>query len=225
MVPTSSRYDPLSKLFMLHYRALQIFTPGGGWDSTMPAVWEDNLNTYSVTAQGCWAMDAIFGVMISCWGKLRGYLTNAFEPAHSSLSVGESILLRQKGKFVQHRQRKTSLLSTASYWELFVDLDEMLKFPVHIVQTQFRPDMILIWNTTKQMIMWELTVSWEENMADFLERKLTKYQEIVKQGKMKGWRSHCDPIAIGCREFIGQSLCKALTNLGLAGRNKGHRSW
>ena len=37
---------------------------------------------------------------------------------------------------------------------------------------------------------------------------------------MKGRRAHCDPTEIGCRVFVGQSLCKALTKLGLAGRNK-----
>ena len=31
---------------------------------------------------------------------------------------------------------------------------------------------------------------------------------------MKGWQSHCDPTEIGCRGFVAQSLCKALTKLG-----------
>ena len=37
---------------------------------------------------------------------------------------------------------------------------------------------------------------------------------------MKGWWAHCGPIEIGCKGFVGQSLYKALTKLGLAGRNK-----
>ena len=78
------------------------------------------------------------------------------------------------------KKKKTSLLRTAPDWELFVDLDELLKFPDHIVRAQLRPDMILVSNTTKQVIMWELTVSWEENMAESHGRKLTKYQELVE---------------------------------------------
>ena len=58
--------------------------------------------------------------------------------------------------------------------------------------------MFLVSNTTKQVIMWELTVSSEETMAG-----LTRYQELVEQCMMKGGQSHSDPIEIGCRGFVG----------------------
>ena len=163
VVQTSSRYDSSSKLFMRHYRAQQIFTPGWGLRlyNARCVNREDHLNTYSVAAHGHWAMDAIAGVMIRCWGKLQEYLTNAFEPAHTSLLVGESILLRQKGMFVQHHQKKRSLLRTAPDWELFVDFDEQLKFPDYIVQTQLRTDMILVSNTTKQVIIYRGRKIWQ----------------------------------------------------------------
>ena len=93
------------------------------------------------------------------------YLTNVFGSAHTSLSAGDSIFLRQEGMFNQQRQKKTLLLSTAPEGKLFVDLDEQLKFPDHIVRTQLQPDMILVLNQMKKVIMWELMVSWEENMA------------------------------------------------------------
>ena len=117
-------------------------------------------------------------------------------------------------------EEKTLLLSTVPDWELFVDLDEQLKFPDYIVWTQLQPDMILVLNITKQVILWELTVLWDETMAESHEWKLTKYQELVEPCRMKGWRACCDPIEIGCRGFVSQSLCKALTKLGLAGRDK-----
>ena len=82
---------------------------------------------------------------------------------------------------------KTSLFSTAPYWELFVDLDVQLKFPDRFVRTQLWPDMILVSYTMKQVIMWEMTVSWEENMAKSHERKLTKYRQLVEQSWMNGW--------------------------------------
>ena len=87
--------------------------------------------------------------------------------------------------FDQHSQKKISLLSTHPDWELFVDLDEWLKFPDHIVRKQLRPDRISVSIVTKQVIMWELTVSWEENMAESYERMLTKCQELVEQCKRK----------------------------------------
>ena len=83
-----------------------------------------------------------------------------------------------------------STISTAPDWEIFVDLDEQLKFPDHIVWTQLQPEMILVLNMMKQVITWELTVLWEENMAESHERKLTKYQELVEQCRMKGWQAH-----------------------------------
>ena len=72
----------------------------------------------------------------------------------------------------------------------------------------------------KKVIISELSVSQEKNMAESHERKLTKYQELVKQCRMKGWQVHCDLIEISGRGFVAQSLCKTLSNLGLAGRNK-----
>ena len=59
--------------------------------------------------------------------------------------------------------------------------------------------MILDLNWMKQVIMWELMVLWEENMAESDENKLTKYQELIEQCRMKGWQAPCDPIDIGCR--------------------------
>ena len=115
---------------------------------------------------------------------------------------------------------KTSLHSTAPDWELFVDLDVQLRFPDRFIRTQLWPDMILVSYMMKQVIMWELTVSWEETMAESHVRKLTTYQEHFEQCRMKGWQVHCDPIEIGCRGFVAQSLCKALSKFGLAGRNK-----
>lgn len=43
-------------------------------------------------------------------------------------------------------------------------------------------------DSTKQVIMWELTVLWEEHMEEARERKLAKYQELVEQYRSRGWR-------------------------------------
>ena len=57
-------------------------------------------------------------------------------------------------------------------------------------------------------------------MVESCKRKLTKYQELVEQRRREKWRAHYDPVKIGCKGFEGQSLCKELTKLCLAGRNK-----
>ncbi|XP_030621483.1 rano class II histocompatibility antigen, B alpha chain-like [Chanos chanos] len=39
--------------------------------------------------------------------------------------------------------------------------------------------MVIFSDTTKQVIMWKLTVPWEEHMEEAHERKLVKYQELI----------------------------------------------
>ncbi|KAI2661122.1 Spore protein YkvP [Labeo rohita] len=74
--------------------------------------------------------------------------------------------------FVKEGQRpeKTSkscsagLLSTARDWVMSVDLERQLKIPQHIIQSTLRPDIILVSEATRQLILLELTVPWEERI-------------------------------------------------------------
>ncbi len=61
---------------------------------------------------------------------------------------------------------KTSagILATASDWQLLVDLEQQLKFPNHIVTTTLRPDVVLLSESTKQVVLLELTVPWEDRL-------------------------------------------------------------
>ena len=66
-----------------------------------------------------------------------------------------------------------------------------------------------------KIIMWELTVPWEEN-----ERKKLKYDELVELCKNNGWKAKCTPIEVGSRGCVARSLCKALSDIGLTGSKK-----
>ncbi len=61
---------------------------------------------------------------------------------------------------------KTSagILATASDWQLLVDLEQQLKFPNRIVTTTFRPNVVLLSESTKQVVLLELTVPWEDRL-------------------------------------------------------------
>ena len=118
---------------------------------------------------------------------------------HIQACQQENHFLKAGGNVRSALSGKTLLLSTIPDWKLFVDLDEQLKFPDYILRTQLRPNMILVLNWMKQVIMWELMVLWEENMAESHESKLTKYQELIEQCRMKGWQAPSDPIDIVCR--------------------------
>lgn len=52
------------------------------------------------------------------------------------------------------------LLNTAQDWRLSVDLGSKLKFPQHVAETTLRPDIVLVSEATKNIVMLELTVPW-----------------------------------------------------------------
>lgn len=87
-----------------------------------------------------------------------------------------------------------------------VDLDRQLKIPPHITQSTLRPDIILVSEATKQLILLELTVPWEERMEEAQERKREKYQELVEQCRANGWRTRCMPVEVGSRGFTSYTL-------------------
>ncbi|TWW71631.1 hypothetical protein D4764_16G0001280 [Takifugu flavidus] len=117
-------------------------------------------------------------------------------------------------------QITTGLLHTAPDWQLHVDLGKQLIFPQHIVTTSLRPDMIIISEASKYLIMLELTVPWEERIEETNERKRAKYQELVEDCRGRGWRTFYEPIEVGCRGFAGLSLCKVFGRLGVTGPAK-----
>ena len=114
----------------------------------------------------------------------------------------------------------SGLLSTAQDWQLSVDLGSQLKFPQHVAKTTLRPDIVLVSEATKNVVMLELTVPWEERMEEAFERKREKYDCLVSDCHRRGWKARCLPVEVGCRGFAGQSLCRAYTSLGITGERR-----
>ena len=97
------------------------------------------------------------------------------------------------------------------------DLKTRMQFPTEVASTNKRPD-IVIWSpSSRQVIIVELTVPWEERMEDAYERKMGKYQELVADCQERGWRVWCFPVEVGTRGFVGQSLWRALRVIGVIG--------
>lgn len=101
-----------------------------------------------------------------------------------------------------------------------MDLGKQLRFPKDIVETSLRPDIVLLSETSKQVILLELTVLWEERMEEARERKREKYAELVQECHRRGWCTQCLPIEVGAGGFAGKSLCKAYSLLGITGARK-----
>ena len=115
------------------------------------------------------------------------------------------------------RKQSQGLLGTAGDWQMEADIHGRLKFPEDVAVTNSRPDLVLWSVGTKQVVMLELTVPWEERMEEAHQRKLCKYQELVDDCKSNGWKTWCLPVEVGCRGFAGQSLWQALRLLGITG--------
>ena len=103
-------------------------------------------------------------------------------------------------------QRCQGTLATAADWKLAADVGEQLTFPQEVAVTTRRPDIVLWSPATKQVVMVELTVPWEERIEEANERKRSKYQTLVEECQDNGWRAWCMLVEVGCHKFAGQSL-------------------
>lgn len=126
--------------------------------------------------------------------------------------------IKEGGKSNVSATENRGILATANDWQLNVDLYSKLCFPEVILTTNQRPDMVLWSLSTKQVLVIELTVPWEERIEEAHERKFLKYSDLQADCKAKGWKSHCFPVEVGCRGFAGQSVWKLFSALGIYGK-------
>ncbi|XP_056127556.1 uncharacterized protein LOC130105540 [Rhinichthys klamathensis goyatoka] len=118
------------------------------------------------------------------------------------------------------RKTQGGVLATARDWHLLVDLGTQLRFPDTIAVTSLRPDMVLMSAASKQVVLLELTVPWEDRMEEAQERKRAKYADLVAECRRNGWKARCEPVEVGCRGFAGQSLHRVLGLLGICGLHR-----
>ena len=116
------------------------------------------------------------------------------------------------------RQDGTSLLSSAVDWKVQVDIGKQLSIPRNIVDTNLRPDMIITSESTKCIVLIELTVPWEDRIDEAHELKRSKYEQILLDAQRNGWTTHNFPIEVGCRGFAGRSITGLFKKLGMQGR-------
>ena len=88
-------------------------------------------------------------------------------------------------KIVKKNHQPVGLLYKATDWKMIVDLEKQLQFPQDIVETRLRPDMVLLSPFTKQLVLIELTVPWEERIEEAHERKRLKCELLVEQCKAR----------------------------------------
>ena len=107
------------------------------------------------------------------------------------------------------------MLSSALDWKLFTVLRKQLIFPSHKAQKTYRPDLIIFSNNSKKIIIWELSISCEDDIILANERKREKYRELIEECEQNDRKTNYGPIEVGCRGFVGDSLSKALEKIGI----------
>ena len=82
---------------------------------------------------------------------------------------------------------------------LTADVSDTYNFPLHIVSTDLRPDLVWWDDTTRSLCLAELTVCFETNFEQAASRKSAKYADLAEQAKLNGYRSTVLTIQVGSR--------------------------
>ena len=85
------------------------------------------------------------------------------------------------------------------------------------METNLRPDMILLSNSSRRMGIVELTVPSEERIEVSGELKQEKYAKIAAEGRGRGWAVRIWTVEVGCRGFPAASMATFLKDLGIGG--------
>ena len=120
-------------------------------------------------------------------------------------------------KSQQSKQEPRSYLDGASDWRLLVDLENSLKVPRQVAETNLRPDILLISDSSRKMGVVELTVPSEERIELSGELKRTKYSILQEDGKKNKWDVQVWAVEVGCRGFPASSLASFLKEIGVQG--------
>ena len=111
------------------------------------------------------------------------------------------------------------LLNGASDWKVSADLKTSQQFPVHIIQTEKRLDIVAWSDSKKSAFLIELTVPWEENREEAHDGKKNRYKTLRADCMEKGCICYVIPIEVGCRDFLGHSVISFLSKIGITGRS------
>ncbi len=124
---------------------------------------------------------------------------------------------RKKAK--KERMPKGWLWRGVSDWCFGFDLKEYCAeanyvFPHVACATDLRPDGFLISLQAKCVIVVELTVPWEENVAKWHKKKTERYEEI-RENAEPGWEVFSLVLEVGARGWVPRSATSNLRALGM----------
>ena len=103
-------------------------------------------------------------------------------------------------------------------YTVFADLPGTLyhyqRFPSHIANTEQRPDLLLVNEDQKKVIIAELTSPMEANLDTQNARKLEKYTNLASTITAKSYQTFLKPFEVSARGFVSKTCVELLKLVG-----------
>ena len=85
--------------------------------------------------------------------------------------------------------------------------------PPHILTTSLRPDLVILREEEKEVIIVELTFPFETNLEDAHQRKTEKYSSIVRDIQERGYTVSFYAIEVGARGLVDRNNKRRLKQI------------
>ena len=122
----------------------------------------------------------------------------------------------EKGKPTTSPSLRTGLFQRASDWTMKADIGRRLVFPQQVAVTSMRPDIVILSEECRTVVIVELTVPWEERLEESHELKRNKYEGLLQEARQNGWETYNFPVEVGCRGFPARSMRTTFKALGMS---------
>ena len=97
--------------------------------------------------------------------------------------------------------------------------------PPDILTTTSRPDLVFVYRDSKQIKLFELTCSFEDNINSANITKFEKYEDLKKHLESGGWKTELVQFEVGSRGYISKRNIASITKMAkLAHMKKRHKS-
>ena len=105
-------------------------------------------------------------------------------------------------------------------WECSADLPQWENHPNIIKESGLRPDIVLHSQSSKQLILIELTVPYENRIEGAHILKSEKYADLANNLRVGGFKAQVLAVEIGARGFIGKSAYNLMKQLAVPSRKR-----
>ena len=162
-----------------------------------------------------WRHDSILGIISKDLRLVIAYKNKSVPVMVERPKNPHTDFVRQGEKPRAVSKAKVGLLDSAAGWIIYDDLGQKLVFPTYIYATSQRPDIVIVSNNTRAVILVELTSPLEENMQQRNSDKRKKYEELIEGCRANDWKAHLFCVEVGARGFVADSFFGAMRRLGL----------